>query len=115
MSTKQRDIEDLPKLSIENFENIFNVYKDEKGMYFYNLLNSIIFPKNLPSSLFSQHVIAAGDSWPLISYKYYNTPNLWWIILLANDITNPILFPKVGTLLLIPTNDVVREILNQLN
>lgn len=115
MNLKQRDIEELPKLSNEQLENIFNVYKDSNGMYFYNLLNNIIFPKNLPNSLFFQHAIAAGDSWPLISFKYYNTPNLWWAILLANDISNPINFPSTGTLIQIPKQEVIREILNQIN
>lgn len=115
MNVKQRDIEELPRLSNEQLENIFNVYKDSNGMYFYNLLNNIVFPKNLPNSLFFQHVVTTGDSWPLISFKYYNTPNLWWAILLANDISNPINFPGTGTLIQIPKQEVIREILNQIN
>lgn len=111
---KQNQISELPKLDGENFENIFNVYQDENGMYYYNLLQTVVFPQNLPLNLFTSYVIKYGDSWPFISYKSYNTPNLWWIILLANNIQNP-LEPLVnGTILKIPKNVLVKEVLAQI-
>ena len=38
----------------------------------------------------------------LVSYKYYNTPLLWWVIAEASDISNPLVLP-VGTHLRIPS------------
>lgn len=111
---KHNQIKDLSKLTIENYENIFNVYQEENGLYYYNLLNSIQFPTNLPATLFTSYIIKPGDSWPFISYKVYKTPNLWWIIILANKIQNPTQLPSSGTELLIPIVDVVKEILSQL-
>jgi hypothetical protein len=112
---KQNQIEDLPKLDAENLENIFNVYVDENGMYYYNLLQTISFPDNLPLNLFSSYTIKYGDTWPFISFKTLNSPNLWWVILLANKIQNPIILPSPGTVIKIPLVQVVREILSQLN
>lgn len=111
---KQNQIKDLPNLSIENYENIFNVYREDDGMYYYNLLNTIVFPPNLPSSAFRQYTIQYGDTWPYISYKAYKTPNLWWLILLANEIINPINSVIVGEQILIPIEAVVKEVLSQL-
>lgn len=111
---KQNQINNLPKLDDENFENIFNVYQDENGMYFYNLLQTVVFPKNLPQNLFTDYTIRYEDSWPYISYKTLNSPNLWWIIVLANDIVNPTKLPPPGTIIKVPIVDVVREILSQI-
>ena len=35
---KQNQIEELKKLNVENMENIFNVYQEQDGMYFYTLV-----------------------------------------------------------------------------
>ena len=112
---KQNQLKELPRLNAENFENIFNVYQDQDGMYFYNLLQTIVFPQNLPANLFTQYAVAYGDTWPFISFKTLASPNLWWIILLANNIQNP-LEPLVnGAIIRIPIMDVVKEVLTQMN
>jgi len=85
----QNQIPALDKLHPENMENIFNVYQEADGLYYYNLLQTIAFPQDLPLNLFTSYNVTYGDTWPYISYKNYNTPNLWWIILLANNIQNP--------------------------
>lgn len=111
---KQNQIQDLERLREENFENIFNVYQDQDGMYFYNLLQTVVFPQDLPPSLFTTYVIAYGDTWPFISFKTLKSPNLWWLILLANNIQNP-LEPLVnGTQIKIPIDSVVKEVLMQI-
>jgi len=110
---KQNQIKDLKRLASENFENIFNVYQDQDGMYFYNLLQTVVFPQHLPANLFTSYTIAYGDTWPFISFKTLKSPNLWWIILLANNIQNP-LEPLInGARIKIPITSVVREVLTQ--
>lgn len=111
---KQNSITSLNKLQTENYENIFNVYQQESGLYYYNLIQTIVFPTNLPKGFFDTYEIGYGDSWPYISYKTYNTPNLWWIILLANQISDPTNNPTPGSLLLIPKTEVVKEVLSQI-
>ena len=111
---KQNEIKDLPKLDQEHFENMFNVYQNEDGTYYYNLLQTIVFPSNLPANLFTTYNIRQGDTWPFISHKVYNTPNLWWIILLANGIMDPTAKLVPGNKLFIPVSIVVKEILSQI-
>jgi LysM repeat protein len=111
---KQNQISNLPILSQENLEKIFNVYQDQNGQYFYNLLQTVVFPSNLPESLFQTYSIKYGDTWPFISYKAYNTPNLWWLILLANDIHDATKIAKPGTTIRIPNSGVMREVLTQI-
>lgn len=110
---KQNEIETLPRLDQEHMENIFNVYREDDGMMYYNLLQSVSFPQNLPSNLFTQYTLSHGDTWPYVSFKVYNSPNLWWVILLANNIHDPTAKLVLGTRINIPTVDVVREIITQ--
>jgi hypothetical protein len=111
---KQRDYNDLPKLPPDLLENVFSVYEDENGKRFYNLLNSVHFPQNLPRSMFSLYQISYGDTWPYISYKTLGTPNAWWLILLANRIDNPLTMPLNGTRIKIPTAELARAILQKI-
>jgi len=111
---KQNQTKGLPVLDSENYENIFNVYQESNGMHYYNLLQTVVFPKNLPPGMFDSYAVGHGDTWPLISYKTYNTPNLWWLIVLANEIDNPVLQPEPGTFLFIPNEGIVKEILNEI-
>lgn len=111
---KQNQIKELPRLDIEHLENIFNVYQDQNGMYFYNLLQTVVFPTDLPDNLFESYAIRFGDTWPYISYKKYKTPNLWWVILLANNIQDPTKPLVHGNVIRIPIKTVVTEILTQI-
>lgn len=110
----QNNISELPRLKDENYENIFNVYLDENNFYFYNLLQTIHFPQNLPGSFFETYDVKPNDTWPLISYKKYNNIKLWWIIALANGVTNPIDFLTNGKTIRVPKPGVVTEILTQI-
>jgi len=112
--TYQNNIEELPRLEEENMENIFSIYQDENSYYYYNLLQTIHFPQNLPSNYFNTYNVKYGDTWPYISYKIYNNIRLWWVIVLANNISNPTKQPAPGTSIKIPTVEVVSEILTQI-
>lgn len=111
---KQNSIEELPRLTTENFENIFDVFTDENDRYYYNLLQTVSLPQNLPDGYFNSYDIVYGDTWPFISYKIYNSPNVWWIILLANNINNPLTSLTPGTRIKVPKIEVVKVILAEL-
>lgn len=42
----------------------------------------------------------------LVSYKFYGTPLLWWVIAEASDIFNPLIVP-VGTVLRVPVRSTL--------
>jgi LysM repeat protein len=111
----QNNVKDLPNLTQDRYENIFNVYSDDNNLYYYNLLQSVVLPTNLPESFFTQYVTVPGDTLPFIAYKNYGTINLWWVICVANNITNPIDPLDSGIVLKMPNTSVVREILKQIN
>ena len=87
---RQNSIKELPELRNDDYANIFNIYTDEDSKYFYNLLQTAAIPNNLPVSFYDSYNVTYNDTWPFISYKLYNTPNLWWVIASVNNITNPL-------------------------
>jgi nucleoid-associated protein YgaU len=112
---KQNQFEDLPTLSPYRFENFFNVFEDENGEKFYNILKSInIFPAN-DDNVETTHRTLPQDTWVSISYKFYNTIELWWLICAYNQIKNPVKRPESGTLLKILNKQYVGLVLRQLN
>ena len=109
---KRKDIKELGEISRYNLDNIFDVHKDENGIYFYNLYNSVYFDDNISTSLYTEHIFSEGDTWTTLSYKYYKTVELYWIILAANNIQNPLNLPDSGTKLKILKDFVVSDILS---
>lgn len=113
---KQNQIPELPNLEDGNYENIFNIYQ-EKGKYFYNLLQTVNFPEptNLRPDLYGQYIVKKGDIWPSISYKLYSNVSLWWIICILNRIKNPMVMPDPGTKLIVFTSNAVNQVLQAMN
>lgn len=111
----QNQISELPRLRTENYENIFNIYTDEGGRYFYNLLQTVVLPTDLPKGYFNEYTVVYGDTWPLISYKNYDTTNLWWIILLCNNISDATQIATPSTKLKILKSEIVSLVLTQIN
>lgn len=111
----QNSIKGLPKLAAEKYENIFRVYLDEDNRYFYNLLEAINLPTNLPAGFFREYSVEPNDTLPFISYKTYNTVDLWWLICISNNIQNPIKKIPTGTKLKIPVPNFAQIILETIN
>jgi hypothetical protein len=111
---KQNSFTDLPNLSLYRYENFFNIY-DNNGYKFYNLLKNIsIIPAN-NTSVEEVYNIAYNDTWHLISYKYYNTMDLWWLVCAYNQIINPVKMPEQGTQIKLLKASYVSTIISELN
>jgi hypothetical protein len=115
----QNDISILPSLPRDRYENIFKVYQQEKDSskyYFYNILTKVtIDTENVAPEVFKYIKVERRLPWTSISYQEYKTQYLWWLILLTNGITNPIILPKIGDVLRIVRREYVGEILGQIN
>jgi len=112
---KQSEFTDLPQLSLYRYENFFNVYTDTDKKRFYNLLRSInIFPAN-DSSIEDIYSVKTNDTWVYISYKYYGTIYLWWLVCEYNRISNPTKQPEAGTTIKLLKSNYVWAIISNLN
>jgi hypothetical protein len=113
---KQSDISELPSLSFYRYENFFNVYTDPlNGEMFYNVLRSInIFPSN-NQDVEEIHYISPQDTWYNISYNFYKTPDLWWLICTYNQIFDATVMPETGTVIKLLKPQFVGYVLQELN
>ncbi len=53
-----------------------------------------------------------SDKLEHISYRFYGTPEYWWVIAKANNISNGSIFLEPGKQLRIPTSTSIQEIFN---
>lgn len=97
-----------------DYSNIFNLYTDKDGFEYYNLYNKINIEGELDKSLYDTTHISSFTEWYDISYRYYGTVKLWWVALVANQITNPFEITP-GQPIKILKKEVVSEILSQIN
>lgn len=93
------DIPQLEPIGSNRFENIFSVHKtSENGYYFYNILKTIRLTTNdLDDRYFFYFKVDRTMPFTVISYNFYETMDLWWLICVVNNIDNPIEFIEPGT------------------
>ena len=83
----RNEIEELTSLSKNMYENIFkiNLIDDSNNnLYFYNILNKVIFPDDISDEIVDTLILQNDTPWTMLSYKLYGTTNLWWTVYLLN-------------------------------
>lgn len=112
---KQNEISSLPPLAPTRYENLFEVYNTKSGHFFYNINKTLHFPGDIDPEFFDYYEVDQGTHFTTLSYKVYGTIDLWWLILLANNIQNPMLpLPVTATLRVVkPAN--VAYVIERLN
>ena len=95
-----------------DFANLFKVYSGNDGNYFFNINKTLYVTggQDMMPSVYNLYTVQYGDTWTNISYNYYGTIELWWIICKFNDILNPVLLPVEGSKIKIPTREVAETI-----
>ena len=109
------DEQKIVTLIREDFANLFQVAYDGE-YYFFNILNGLYVKNfnNIAPSYFKYYQVQAGDTWTSLSYNFYGTIELWWIICKINGIVNPLEMPIEGQMLKILNSTVVYQILTQM-
>ena len=85
--TSQNQVEELNNLNSNLYENIFNVSlldNDGKDLYFYNILDKVIFPDDISDEYIDKVTINTDKPWTTLSYELYGTIQLWWVVFLLN-------------------------------
>ena len=85
--SNQNEVDELKALSIDMYENIFKINlidTDGTDLYFYNLLNKVIFPDNISDEIVDTITLQNDVPWTTLSYQLYGTINLWWTVYLLN-------------------------------
>jgi hypothetical protein len=93
----------------ERYENIFNMYEfknsnDDKYV-FYNILSKVTLPPDLDKDVFAYYNIDAHTPLTTLSYKIYGTQHLWWLIMVVNNIKNPVKLLESGSIIKVIKKD----------
>jgi len=83
----QNQVDELNNLNSNLYENIFNVNLidgDGSDLYFYNILNKVVFPDDIGDEYITEVVINVDKPWTTLSHEIYGTIQLWWVIVLLN-------------------------------
>ena len=107
----QNKFDNYDKLPSNMYENIFKLGFDNNHPY-YNILKTITIPNNLNDDLFFIIKPLPNDTWTNLSYLYYDTINLWWLIALLNNVFNPF---KMPTTLKILKTEYLDMVLNAIH
>lgn len=111
---KQNEFKDLPEISSYRYENFFNVYTDDDSYKFYNILKGISIFNSENSEAEEIYYTKPIDTWPFISYKFYNTIDLWWLVCTYNQVKNPMQNPEPGTKLRLLKHKYVSYVVSEL-
>jgi len=80
------------RLPISSRLNVYDILRDSQtNEYFLNIFRCYEFIDEVKNNnvYFDIYYTEDTDWWDNISYKYYETEVLWYLICLINDITNP--------------------------
>lgn len=75
-------------MTIENIESHLSKIEGNEGYPIYNLMTRIKIPKNINPIFYTIYVPKENESFQTISYKYYGTISLWWLICAVNNLYN---------------------------
>lgn len=95
--------------------NLFNIYsREHEGdvVDHFNINRTVAFngTDNPPPFLFTAYTARAGDTWTLLSHRFYGTIEYWWLICKFNGVTDPTGFPVEGEVLKIPSDALRRDL-----
>lgn len=107
---------DLVYLNKYNLANIFSIIQDENENYVFNVNDTLVFDVlSITDSYYDNYPVKLNDTYHGIAHRFYGNRRLWWIITKFNDIKNVIDLPKRGTILKVPSKEVVNLILNTIS
>lgn len=100
-----------------SFLRLFNTLLDEdRETKFLNIFRSYIISDDILSdvSFFETYEVSNGEYWDNVSYNLYNTPYLWWVIALLNNVANPFEELEDGDQLNVLRDDYVFQLTSDL-
>ena len=100
-----------------SFLRLFNILLDEdRTTTFLNIFRSYIFNDDIFNniSFFETYTVSHGEYWDNVSYNLYETPYLWWVIALLNNIENPFEQLEAGDQLIVLIEDYIYQLTSDL-
>ncbi len=100
------------------YENLFNMYEvineNSDSYIFYNILNKPILPNDIDDSVYDYYLVEYPIPLTTLSYNIYKNIHLWWLIMLVNNIKNPVLNIEGGSVIKTVKPEYLNEFLTSI-
>ena len=112
---------DITGNSIEDrsYLRMMDILKDVSGTidtrYLMNIFKYYDGASEYHDSFYDEYEVGYNEWWDNISYLFYGTPYLWWLVALANDVVNPYEELVEGTNIKVLSVSKVYEIISELD
>lgn len=100
-----------------SFLRLFNTLLDEdQETKFLNIFRSYVSNEGVfrDVAFFETYEVSNGEYWDNVSYNLYDTPYLWWVIALLNNIVNPFEELEDGDILNVLRDEYVYQLTTDL-
>jgi len=100
-----------------SYLRLFNILLDvDRETKFMNIFKSVTINENVQTDVLTFHTyeVPEDNLWDNISYEAYDTPKLWWLVALFNDVTNPFEELNAGDNIKILRQEHIRTVFNDM-
>jgi hypothetical protein len=102
----------------DRYENIFNVYQfntsNNDNYIFYNITSKVSIPNDLDPNVYQLYRIESQIALTTLSYRLYGSQHLWWLIMVLNNLRNPVKLIESGSILKIIKSEFLDLVLDAL-
>ncbi len=83
---------------MDKYITSLEVDRSKKIAYYRTIIPARVSAEDIPF----YYVVQDGDRLDTLSYKFYKTPDNWWVLAKANNLANGSMAAPIGTRLFIP-------------
>ena len=103
------------QLNKYNLANLLMQFIDKNGNMVFNNNDSISLDlTDISTNLYESYIVNESDTYHLISFKYYGTTRLWWLIAKINGVQDATEFPEPGEILTVLAPGLIGTILDSI-
>jgi hypothetical protein len=103
------------RLGNTSYLKLFNLLQDTvTSDYLFNIWKGYeVNDEIYINTYYELYEVENEDWWDSISYKYYQTPDLWWLLTIINNVDNPFEFLEEGKQIYILKNEFLYSFLKE--
>lgn len=109
--------QEITKTRLSNISrlHLFNIVEEDKEK-FLNIFKSYTMESSIEDddTYFYTYTIDTEDWWDSISTRFYDTPFLYWIVCIVNNITNPFEEIEEGQIIKVLKEEYLYQILKEI-
>jgi len=105
------------RMNSTSFLNLFDILLDtDRSTKFMNIFKSYVVNDQVTTDIlyYDSYEVEDDAWWDDISWRLYETPHLWWVIALMNDVVNPFEELEAGDNIIVLKPDYLYTVLKDI-